>query len=167
MVARRVHEVNTDEPLLQIFFEEANKIFAGVDGGGNEDDSGGISLSQRFGDMFRDARKYKARLHVITQAPSLIPQDIISSCNNLVVGLLKNPRDKDIVLAAIARSEKGFVDEPWRRFLADLHIGMFLGRFPYAFERELQQPFLFRPLAVVAPEPTEEEIAARLGRIVL
>src|SRR5690606_31543852 len=117
--ARRVHEVNTDEPILQIFFEEANKIFGGVDAGGGDDESGGISLSQRFGDMFRDARKYKARLHVITQAPSLVPQDIISSCNNLVVGFLKNPKDKDIVLSGIARSEKGFVDEPWRRFLAD------------------------------------------------
>ncbi len=167
MVARRVHEVNTDEPILQIFFEEANKIFAGVDAGGGDDESGGVSLSQRFGDMFRDARKYKARLHVITQAPSLIPQDIISSCNNLVVGFLKNPKDKDIVLSAIARSEKGFVDEPWRRFLADLQIGMFLGRFPYAHSRELQQPFLFRPLAVVAPEPTDEEIAQKLGRITL
>lgn len=167
MVARRVHEVNTNEPILQIFFEEANKIFAGVDTGGGDDESGGVSLSQRFGDMFRDARKYKARLHVITQAPSLIPQDIISSCNNLVVGFLKNPKDKDIVLSGIARSEKGFVDEPWRRFLADLQIGMFLGRFPYAFERELQQPFLFRPLPVIAPEPTDEEIATKLGRITL
>jgi hypothetical protein len=167
MVARRVHEVNTDEPILQIFFEEANKIFAGVDAGAGDDESGGVSLSQRFGDMFRDARKYKARLHVITQAPSLIPQDIISSCNNLVVGFLKNPKDKDIVLSGIARSEKGFVDEPWRRFLSDLQIGMFLGRFPYAFQREMQQPFLFRPLAVVAPEPTDDEIAAKLGRIAL
>jgi hypothetical protein len=165
MVARRVHEVNTDEPILQIFFEEANKIFGGVDGGGSEDDTGGISLSQRFGDMFRDARKYKSRLHVITQAPSLIPQDIISSCNNLVVGFLKNPKDKDIVLSALARSEKGFVDEPWRRFLADLQIGMFLGRFPYTTKRELQQPFLFKPLPVGAPEPTDDEIAVRLGRI--
>jgi len=167
MVARRVHEVNTQEPMLQIFFEEANKIFGGAEGGGSEDESGGVSLSQRFGDMFRDARKYKARLHVITQAPSLIPQDIISSCNNLVVGFLKNPKDKDIVLSGIARSEKGFVDEPWRRFLADLQIGMFLGRFPYAFQREMQQPFLFRPLPVVAPEPSDDEIAAKLGRIVI
>jgi hypothetical protein len=167
MVARRVHEINTDEPILQIFFEEANKIFSGVDAGSGDDESGGVSLSQRFGDMFRDARKYKARLHVITQAPSLIPQDIISSCNNLVVGFLKNPKDKDIVLSAIARSEKGFVDEPWRRFLADLQIGMFLGRFPYAHEREMQQPFLFRPLAVAAPEPSDDEIAERLGRITI
>jgi DNA-binding NarL/FixJ family response regulator len=31
----------------------------------------------------------------------------------------------------------------------------------------LQQPFLFRPLAVVALEPTDEEIAQKLGRITL
>ncbi len=117
--------------------------------------------------MFRDARKYKAFLHVITQSPSLIPQDIISSCNNLVVGLLKNPKDKDIVLAAIARSEKGFVDEPWRRFLSDLQIGMFIGRFPYTTQREYQQPFLFQPLPLRVPEPTDAEIEQKLGRILL
>ncbi|NCT19729.1 ATP-binding protein [bacterium] len=163
MVARRVHEVNTGEPILQIFFEEANKIFGGVDGGGGDDDSGGVSLSQRFGDMFRDARKYLARMHVITQAPSLIPPDIVSSCNNVVIGMLKSPKDKDIVLAAIARSEKGFVDEPWRRFMTDMQIGMFIGRFSYSMEREMGQPFLFRPMAVIAPEPSDREIEAKLG----
>ena len=165
MVARRVHAVTSgNEPMLQIFFEEANKIFGGVDGGG-DDESGGVSLSQRFGDMFRDARKYHARLHVITQAPSLIPQDIISSCNNLVIGFLKNPDDKNIVLSGLARSEKGFVDEPWRRFLSDLARGMFIGRFPYTDNREQQQPILFRPLMVAAPEPNDDEIAQKLGRI--
>jgi len=158
-----VHEVNTGEPILQIFFEEANKIFGGVDGGGGDDDSGGVSLSQRFGDMFRDARKYLARMHVITQAPSLIPPDIVSSCNNVVIGMLKSPKDKDIVLAAIARSEKGFVDEPWRRFMTDMQIGMFIGRFSYSMEREMGQPFLFRPMAVIAPEPSDREIEAKLG----
>jgi hypothetical protein len=166
MVARRVHEVDTREPLLQIFFEEANKIFTREVGGG-EDEAGGISASQRFGDMFRDARKYRARLHVITQAPHLIPDDIISSCNNLVVGFLKNPRDKDLVLSALARSEKGFHDEPWRRFLSDLPIGMAIGRLPYTARRELQRPFLFHPLMIRDPEPTDEDIELRLGRGVL
>ncbi len=164
MVARRVHEVHEDEPLLQIFFEEANKIFGGVDDGG-DDESGGISAAQRFGDMFRDARKYRARLHVITQAPSLIPPDIISSCNNLVSGFLKNPKDKDLVLSALARSEKGFHDEPWRRFLDDLPIGMALGRFPYTAHREDQRPFLFRPYLLDVPEPSDREIEHKLGSI--
>lgn len=167
MIARRVHEVNDGEPLLQIFFEEANKIFGGVGEDAGDDEGGGVSTSQRFGDMFRDARKYRCRLHVITQAPSLLPQDIISSCNNLVIGFLKNPRDKDIVLSALARSEKGFHDEPWRRFLTNENIGMLIGRFPYIDSREYQQPLLFRPLMLDVPEPTDAEIERTLGRIAL
>lgn len=166
MVARRVHEVNDDEPLLQIFFEEANKIFTKEKGGG-EDDSGGVSASQRFADMFRDARKYKARLHVISQAPHLIADDIISSCNSIVVGFLKNPKDKDLVLSALAKSEKGFRDEEWRRFVDDIPIGMSIARFPYATRREAQRPMLMRPLMLNVPEPTDKEIEARLGRIKL
>jgi hypothetical protein len=165
MVARRVHEVNTGEPLLQIFYEEANKIF--VQSSSGEDEGGGISATQRFADMFRDARKYLARLHLVTQAPSLIAQDIVSSCNNLIVGFLKQPKDKDLVLSALARSEKGFRDEEWRRFVDDIPIGMTIGRFPYTTTREAQRPFLFRPLMLDVPEPKDSEIAERLGRISL
>jgi hypothetical protein len=181
MVARRVHEVNTGEPILQIFYttrtgvyldEEANKIFVQDSGGGDDSGSGGMSASQRFSDMFRDARKYLARLHVITQAPSLIAQDIMSSCNNMreavvppVVGFLKQPRDKDLVLSAFARSEKGFRDEEWRRFVDDIPIGMAIGRFPYTTRRELQRPFLFRPLMLDVPEPSDADIVRMLGEI--
>jgi hypothetical protein len=160
MVSRRVHEVNTGEPLLQIFYEEANKIFVQDSGG---EDSGGMSASQRFSDMFRDARKYKARLHVVTQAPSLIAQDIMSSCNNMVIGFIKQPKDKDLVLSALARSEKGFRDEEWRRFVDDIPIGMAIGRFPYTTRRELQRPMLFRPLMLDVPEPTDAQIERVLG----
>jgi len=166
MVARRVHEV-ADEPLLQIFYEEANKIFVKERPGGGEDESGGVSASQRFADMFRDARKYQARLHVISQAPHLIADDIISSCSNLVIGFLKQPKDKDLVLSALARSEKGFRDEEWRRFVDDVPIGMAIGRFPYTSRREFQRPILFKPLMLDAPEPSDAEIEARLGRISL
>jgi hypothetical protein len=166
MVARRVHEVKTDEPLLQIFYEEANKIFV-KETGGSGDETGGVSATQRFADMFRDARKYKSRLHVITQAPHLIADDIISSCNNVIVGYLKNPKDKDLILSALARSEKGFRDEEWRRFVDDMPIGMAMGRFPYTTHRELQRPILFKPLMLDVPEPTDAEIENILGRIVL
>lgn len=167
MVARRVHEVNTDEPILQIFYEEANKIFVKEQGGGGDDSSGGVSATQRFADMFRDARKYKTRMHVVTQAPHLIADDIISSCNNIIAGFLKGPKDKDLVLSALARSEKGFRDEEWRRFVDDIPIGMAIGRFPYTTRREMQRPFLFRPLMLDVPEPSDEEIERTLGRIVL
>ena len=163
MVARRVHEVNSGEPILQIYYEEANKIFVKDEAAGDE--LGGVSASQRFADMFRDARKYKARLHVITQAPHLIADDIISSCNNMIAGFLKGPKDKDLVLSALARSEKGFRDEEWRRFVDDIPIGMAIGRFPYTTRREMQRPFLFRPLILDVPEPTDEEIEHTLGRI--
>jgi len=162
MVARRVHEVKDGEPLLQIFFEEANKIFTRAESGGGEDEGGGVSASQRFGDMFRDARKYKARLHVITQAPHMLQDDIISSCNNLVVAFLKNPKDKDLVLSALARSEKGFRDEEWRRFVSDMPIGMSIGRFAYATTRELQRNILFRPLLLDVREPSDAEIGQKL-----
>ena len=169
MVARRVHEVNMNEPLLQIFYEEANKIFVKEQGGAGGDDGAGGSMSatQRFADMFRDACKYKCRLHIITQAPHLIADDIISSCNNIIIGFIKNPKDKDLVLSALARSEKGFHDEPWRRFIDDIAVGMAVGRFPYTMRREMQRPFLFRPLMLDVLEPTDEDIARTLGRITL
>ena len=95
--------------------------------------------------MFRDSRKYKSRLHVITQAPHLIADDIISSCSNIIAGFVKNSKDKDIVLSALARSEKGFRDEEWRRFVDDMPIGMAIGRFPYTTKRENQRPIYVRP----------------------
>ncbi len=165
MVARRVHEVNRDEPILQIFYEEANKIFVKEQGG--SDETGGISATQRFADMFRDGRKYKSRFHVISQSPHLIADDIISSCSNIVTGFIKNSKDKDIVLSALARSEKGFRDEEWRRFVDDMPIGMAIGRFPYTTRREDQRPMLFRPLMLEVPEPNDAEIAQKLGRITL
>ena len=44
-----------------------------------------------------------------------------------------------------------------------MSIGMAIGRFPYTTSRKLQRPILFRPLMLEVPEPTDDEIAARLG----
>ncbi|MBI4770447.1 MAG: hypothetical protein HY784_08580 [Chloroflexi bacterium] len=167
MVARRERQINRGEADLFMVFEEANIIFTGLEGGDSSEGRSAPTVGEQYSNMFRDSRKYGAFFGVVTQSPSLIPQGIISSCNNLVVGFLKSPKDKDIVLSALARSEKGFVDEPWRRFLADEHIGMVIGRFPYAHSREQQLPVLFRPLILDVPEPTDEEIAHKLGRITL
>lgn len=166
MVVRRERQLNQGEADLFMVFEEANIIFSGMDGGDPQARLG-PTMSEQYGNMFRDARKYGAFFGVITQSPSLIPEGIRSSCNNLVVGYLSDPKDKDVVLSAIARSEKGFVDEPWRRFIADEHIGMVIGRFPYVYNRESQLPFLFHPLILDVPEPSDNEIAQKVGRIVL
>jgi hypothetical protein len=166
-VARRVRAGKT-AGWSQIVFEEGNKIFGGIADGGGEDEAGGPAYTaQQFGNMFRDSRKYGIWLHVIAQSPHLIPQDIVSSCNNLVAGFLKNPKDKDVILSALAKSEKGFTDEAWRRFLSDLAIGQFFGRFGYAGDRMLLRPMLFRPMPVEAREPDDAEIASRLGTIEL
>jgi len=71
------------------------------------------------------------------------------------------------VLSALARSEKGFRDEEWRRFVDDIPIGMAIGRFPYTSRRENQRPLLFHPLMLDIPEPVDDEIAQKLGRLAL
>jgi hypothetical protein len=166
-VATRVQNVHLTEPMLHIVYEEANKIFGQPQKGGGEDGGGGTDISEQYGAQFRDARKYGIRFSVIAQAPALIAPDIISSCSNLVVNYLKNPKDKDLILSALARSEKGFRDEEWRRFVDDMSVGMAIGRFPYTATRKFQRPVLFRPLMLEVPEPTNTEIADRLGRIAL
>jgi len=166
MVARRERQINQGEADLFMVYEEANIIFSGLDGG-DADQKSGPSVSEQQSNMFRDSRKYGAFFGVVTQSPSLIPAGIRTSCNNLVAGFLTDPKDKDVVLSALARSEKGFHDEPWRRFISDEHIGMVIGRFPYTTSREQQMPLLFRPLMLTAPEPTDAEIEKRLGRIIL
>jgi hypothetical protein len=165
-VATRVHDVHMTDPMLHIVYEEANKIF-GQPQKGSSEDGASSEVSDQYGAQFRDARKYGVRFSVVAQAPSLIAPDIISSCSNLVINYLKNPKDKDLVLSALARSEKGFRDEEWRRFVDDMSIGMAIGRFPYVTSRRLQRPVLFRPLMLEVPEPTDDEIASRLGRIAL
>lgn len=167
MVARRERQISRGEAEMFMVFEEANIIFSGTEGGGDAESASGPSVSEQYSNMFRDSRKYGCFFAVITQSPHLIPPGIQTSCNNNVIALLTHPKDKDVVLAAMAKSEKGFTDEPWRRFISDLKIGQVIGRFPYAHSREMLLPFLFRPLILNVPEPNDEEISAKLGRIVL
>jgi len=101
--------------------------------------------------------------HPITQSPSLIPPGILSSCNNLLVNQVKNPRDRDLVIASMHRSEKGFVDEGWRRFLASLPIARAVVKFGYSFDRAELEPCYIEPLRLDVKEPSDEEIVGRLG----
>ncbi len=148
---------------IQIVFEEANKILAGLDNSGDDDGASGASTAEQFAAMWRDSRKYDIWLHLITQSPSLISPGILSSCNNVFVGQVKNARDRDLVIAALHRSEKGFVDEGWRRFLASLPVARAVAKLGYAFERADLEPCSVQPLQLLAPEPTDAEIVARLG----
>ena len=161
-VVRRIRRAAPPDEFLQIFFEEANKILSGVDYGDDEE-GGAAYTAEQFANMWRDSRKYGVWLHPITQSPARIPPGILSSCANLIVAQLKNAKDRDLVTAAIARSEKGFMDEEWRRFLARLPVAQSVARFGYSFEIAEQEPVLFRPLMLQVPEPIDEEIAAVMG----
>ena len=153
---------------MQIVFEEANKILAGLDNArAGEDEGGGLSTADQFANMWRDSRKYGIWLHLITQSPALIPPGILASCNNLFVAQLKNSKDRDAAIAAFARSEKGFVDEPWRRFLASLPVARAVVKLGYQTDRARLEPCYIQPLLLNVREPSDVEIAATLGAILL
>ncbi len=145
--------------MLLLVFEEANKILGGIAGPPDEE----AAHIRIFSDFAVDSRKHGVRMAFCTQAPHLIGDAIISSCNNWVVGFIKNPQDKELTLEALARSSKGFRDETWRNFLAYQRIGQVMGRFPYSMDRLDQAPLVFQPLILDVDEPTDDEIAARFG----
>lgn len=161
-VAQRLQRAASAPARVQIVFEEANKILAGLQRTGEE---GGASVAEQFEAMWRDSRKYGIWLHLLTQTPSAIPAGILSSCNNVFACQLKNPRDRDLIIAGLHRSEKGFVDETWRRFLASLPVGRCVAKLGYAFDRSAVEPAYIQPLLLDAPEPTDAEIEARLGAV--
>ena len=166
MVQRKEKQLVDDDDELVMVFEEANIIFTGL-GAQDEFNKGAPTVAEQYDNMFRDSRKYKVNFIVITQSPSLIPPGVRSSCSSVFLGYLTEPDDKDVALSALAKSEKGFRDEAWRRFVSDAGIGMSLGRLPYSFHRSEMRPFLFRPLMLRVDTPKDGEIANRLGRIQL
>ncbi len=163
-VILRMRRGATHPAHIQIVFEEANKILAGLDrAGGGDESGGGASTAEQFASMWRDSRKYGIWLHLITQSPSEIPQGILSSCNNLFITQLKNPKDRDLVIAGLHRSEKGFVDEGWRRFLASLPVARSVTKLGYSFDRAEVEPCYIQPLLLELTEPSDREIEERLG----
>jgi len=160
MVARR--QAGGALQPMQIFFEEANKIFNGPQAPA-EEEGGGSYVAEQFAVMWRDSAKYGCYLHVIAQSPSLLPRGILSSCSIVFIGQLKDPEDARAAMALLERSEAGFVDEPYRRLIRRLGVGQFLVRLAYG-EMSRLEPVLTRPLMVVLPEPTDEEILSIFGR---
>ena len=148
---------NVTQPAhMQIFFEEANKMLAGLDNAASGEDAGGTSTADQFANMWRDSRKYGIWLHLITQSPALIPPGIMSSCNNLFTGAAQEPERSAIsVITALARSAKGLVDEPWRRFLAALPVARAVVKLGYQIDRARLEPCYIQPLLLDAREPSD------------
>lgn len=150
-------------PPLQIFFEEANKVLTGVDTGSaasDRDSAGSNQTAQIFTIMWRDGRKYKVFLHPLVQTISELPAGILSSCNNGFFGQTKNDKDRQAILAHLARNTKGFVNSEYDRFLARMPIGMFIVKLGYTDEITQTEPYLIEPTLLKSEEPSDEQIVA-------
>ena len=153
-------------PPMQIFFEEANKILSGVSTGAASSEGPGArgsGVSEIFQTMWRDGRKYSIFLHPVVQTISDLPDGILASCNNIFIVQTKNPRDRDMVIAHIGRSEKGFVNTEYKRYLARIPVRMAVVKLGYHEDVTQLEPMLVSPLQMPGAEPSDREILARLG----
>jgi hypothetical protein len=153
-------------PPMQIFFEEANKILSGISTGSVSSEgpgSRGSGVSEIFQTMWRDGRKYGIFLHPVVQTISDLPDGILASCNNIFIVQTKNPRDRDMVIAHIGRSEKGFVNTEYKRYLARIPVRMAVVKLGYHEDVTQLEPMLVSTLRVPGEEPSDHEILARLG----
>ncbi len=158
-VVRRREAIGKEAgPVLQIVFEEANKVLTGTDAGGDDQQSGAASTSTLFQAMWRDGRKYRIFLHPIVQTVSELPPGVLSSCNNAFFSQTKNPDDRDLMMAHLAFSEKGFTDEDYKRFISRMPVGMAVAKLGYSMDVMHTTPFLVRPSLVFGEEPTDAEV---------
>ncbi len=155
-VIRRRESIGRKLPALNLFFEEANKIFTGEAprGDGNQPPS----VAEQFLPMFTDGRKYRVYCHPILQSVSLLPEVILSSCVNLLVGQSKGAKDRDAILAHLAKSEKGFTDEEYKRFVSRMKVAMTICKLGYGHELWEIGPMLTEIDQIPASEPTDEDL---------
>ncbi len=160
-VIRRREAIGGFNRPLDIFWEEANKILSGV---GESDTStsstsGAVELWQT---MWRDGRKYKVFLHPLVQNLSELPPGILSSCNNAFFGQMKKPEDRDLAVSHLARSERGFTDEEYKRYMSRIPRELAIVKLGYSADVTELEPLLARPLMVYCPEPSDIQILDRL-----
>ena len=163
-VVRRRESIGREaQAPMFLVFEEGNKIITGIPGRASDDQRPG-QASEIFQAMFRDAGKYNIFLAVLAQSPAELPPGILSSCNNLMVGQLKNPRDRDVVLPAIGRSEKGFWYVDYANFIGRMAQGQMILKLGLSQDIVKIEPMLIRPLMVAPPEPEDGEIHRRFPK---
>jgi hypothetical protein len=159
IVRRRLSIGRGSERQLQIFFEEANKVLTGIPlDSGDRDSAAMAQTSAIWETMWRDGRQNDIWLHVIAQTVSALPAAILSSSNNAFFSQNKNPRDRDLIMAHLAFSEKGFVDEDYKRFISRMAQKMAICKLGYSDDTIHTTPFLCRPVMVPAEMPTEADL---------
>jgi hypothetical protein len=160
VVRRRLSIGRGPQRKLQIFFEEANKVLGGVAADAGDRDGAGGQTSEQWLAMWRDGRKYGIWLHVIAQTVSELPPGILSSCNNAFFSQTKHPKDRDLEMAHLGFSEKGFTDEDYKRFLSRMAAAMAVCKLGYSMDVAHTTPFLCRPVLVPALEPDDAKLLA-------
>ncbi len=165
-IVRQRESVGQPLTPMNVFFEEANKILAGVPATSGSTDEGRASSAQvaeQFQAMFRDGRKYNFLCHVMLQSAAEIAPGILSSCPNVLVGQTKALRDRDLVMGMLHKSEKGFTDEEYKRFVSRIPQQMFVCKLGFTDRAQDMEPMLIRPLRIVATMPTDQDIAEAFG----
>lgn len=144
---------------LDIFWEEANKVLTGVPTGEEVATTSGTSALQLWQSMWRDGRKYSIYLHPLVQTLSELPPGILASCNNAFFGQLKSLKDRDLAVGHLARSERGFTDEEYKRYVSRIPKKLAIVKLGYSDDVAQLEPMLAQPLIVPGAEPSDEEIA--------
>ncbi len=164
-VIRRRETIGGFNRPLNLVLEEANKLISGAASTQRAQDEapagqGAIELWQS---MFRDGLKYLIYLWVIAQTVSELPPGIVSSCNNAFIGQLKSLNDRKLAMGIIARSELGFTDEEYKRFVSRMPAEMMIAKLGYSPDVAELEPLLCKFARVPGVEPSEAEILERFG----
>ena len=88
----------------------------------------------------------------------MLPDAILSSCVNICVGQSKGIRDRDAILAHLAKSEKGFTDEEYKRFVSKMPPRMIICKQGYGEHLWETGGMLCEIDLVAATEPTDAEL---------
>ncbi|MCX6066425.1 MAG: hypothetical protein NT121_11835 [Chloroflexi bacterium] len=148
-------------PVMDIFFEEANKVLSGVSSGAasdSESTSSGGSVAAIWESMWRDGRKYGVFLHPLAQTVSKIPQGIFSSCANLFAFQTKGAKDRDMILPHLGKSEKGMVNTEYKRYLARIPKTYAIVKLGYSADVYDIEPVLIQPAFIQCVEPSDDDI---------
>ena len=164
VVRRRESLSGKKFPIMDIFFEEANKVLSGVASGAASDNDANAagSVAAIWESMWRDGRKYGVFLHLMAQTVSALPKGIFSSCANLFLFQTKDATDRDMVLPHLGKSEKGMVNTEYKRYLARIPKTYAITKLGYSTDVFDLEPVLIQPAYIQCAEPSDQEIVIAL-----
>jgi hypothetical protein len=168
VVRRRESLSGRKFPVMNIFFEEANKVLSGVASGAasdNDSNTAAGSVAAIWESMWRDGRKYGVFLHLMAQTVSALPKGIFSSCANLFLFQTKDAADRDMVLPHLAKSEKGMVNTEYKRYLARIPKTYAIVKLGYSTDVFDLEPVLIQPAYIQCAEPSDREIVISLTNL--